>query len=60
LEFDLRPLKLTDFDYENSQAELFVEYVKLNIILSKMLDSHSWKSDYAYSEVRDRPIKGTK
>lgn len=56
-EFDLRPLKLTDFDCENSQAELFVEYVKLNIILGRILDSHSRKSDFAYSEVGDRPIK---
>ncbi|KAJ5826184.1 hypothetical protein N7474_003322 [Penicillium riverlandense] len=50
LEFDLRPLRLTDFDCQNSQAELFVEYVKLNVILGKILDSHSRKNDFAYSE----------
>ena len=54
LEFDLRPLNLIDFDCENSQAELFVEYVKLNVILGKILHSRDRKNDFAYSEVRGR------
>ncbi|KAJ6092371.1 hypothetical protein N7467_004340 [Penicillium canescens] len=51
-EFDIRLVQLADFELSNIQAELFIEYTKLNIILGRMVDCHNRRSEHSPEDVR--------
>ncbi|KAJ5644599.1 hypothetical protein N7507_010610 [Penicillium longicatenatum] len=48
---DLRPLRLDDFECQNIQAELFMEFVKLNVIMGQIVDHHGQQGESQQVEV---------
>ncbi|KAJ5761064.1 hypothetical protein N7520_008220 [Penicillium odoratum] len=50
-ELDLRPLQLQDFERQDIQAEIFIEYVKLGMITGHMVDCHGREGQPQYGEV---------
>ncbi|KAJ5793187.1 uncharacterized protein N7503_009165 [Penicillium pulvis] len=50
-EMDLRPLQLDDFESQNLQAEIFIEYVKLNMIMGHIVDRHGRQSESHQEQV---------
>ncbi|KAJ5136208.1 hypothetical protein N7448_004762, partial [Penicillium atrosanguineum] len=50
-DFNIRPLRLEDFEIPDLQAELCIEYTNLNVILGRIVDRHSRKSDISQEEV---------
>lgn len=50
--FDLRPLKLDDFEYPDTSSELFMEYVKLSMLLGHIVEYQDRKTQIPFEHVR--------
>jgi hypothetical protein len=49
-------VQLSDFEDQNTQARLFIEYMNLNIILGRIVDCHTQKSELSLEKVNRNPI----
>ncbi|KAJ6126796.1 hypothetical protein N7523_002408, partial [Penicillium sp. IBT 18751x] len=49
-DFNIRPLRLEDFEIPDLQAELCIEYTKLNVILGRIVDCHGRKGEVSQEE----------
>ncbi|KAJ5775102.1 uncharacterized protein N7511_000113 [Penicillium nucicola] len=45
-EFDVQPVQLSDFEDQNIQAKLFIQYMNLNMILGTIVDCHAQKGTH--------------
>lgn len=50
-DMDLRPLQLDDFEHQNIQAQVFIEFVKLNMIMGQIVDRQGPQSESQQEEV---------
>lgn len=56
-EFDVQPVQLADFEDQNTQAKLFIEYMNLNMILGRIVDCHTQKSELSLEKVQRNLVR---